>query len=229
VSPARVLILSSSGELPGSPVEAKNKQENSGSDTTPSQGPEVEEWVVDDSVSEHGPDVVDEPLGAVDPADTDALAETEDEKSKVSSVLVHEDHPVATGLGDTAHTEDEPEQTVEEHDEVLPLSEGGELVQDGRGDGLDDAELAVHSQSDEHEEEEDGPERRDGKESDSLGVGDEGKTKLFINDLVDRLVQNKSHVSQDGEDHEPSKDGSGAVCDGYDHGVTKAVVLELVV
>ena len=38
--------------------------------------------------------------------------------------------------------------------------------------------LAVHSQSDEHEEEEDGPEGRDGKERHSLGVGNEGQTKF---------------------------------------------------
>ena len=155
-------------------------QEYSRGNATPCKGPEVEEWVVYYPVSEHGPDVVDESPGSVDPANTDALTETEDKQGKVSSVLVHEDNPVATGLGDAAETEDESEETVNENDKVLPLTQRGNFIKDCGGDGLDDAELAVHSEGDKHEEEEDGPKRGDWQECDGLGVGNEGKTKLCI-------------------------------------------------
>lgn len=183
MGPGWELVIASSREFPGCPVEAKNKQEYTGSDTAPAKRPEVEEWMIDDPVTEHGPDVVDEPPGSVDPADTDALTETEDEQGKVSGVLVHENNPVSTSLGDATQTEDEPHETVGEDDEMLLLTEGGELVNDGSGDGLDDAELAVHSEGYEHEEEEDGPERRDWQEGHSLRVSNEGKTKFCIGEM----------------------------------------------
>lgn len=62
--------------------------------------------------------------------------------------------------------------------------------------------LSPQSQEDEHEEEEQRPERWDGKQSEGFWVGHEGQPWAVVSDLRHGDVQVVRHEAQDGENDE---------------------------
>ena len=81
-------------------------------------------------------------------------------------------------LSDTGESKEVHDDAGHQHDYRLAVPQGvGELVDDGGDHSLHDGELAVETEGEQHEEEEDGPEGRDRHEGHCLGVGDEGQTK----------------------------------------------------
>ena len=79
--------------------------------------------------------------------------------------------------------------------------------------------LGSQAQEDEHEEEQDGPEGRDGQQSEGFWVGHEGQPRAVVRHLGHGHVERVRHEAQDGEDDEAGVHAGGAVGDADDDAV----------
>lgn len=79
--------------------------------------------------------------------------------------------------------------------------------------------LCTQPQEDEHKEEENRPQWRDGEQGESLRVGNKGQAWPMVSHLGDIHTQVVGHEAQDGEDDEASIDAGSTVRDADDDAV----------
>lgn len=79
--------------------------------------------------------------------------------------------------------------------------------------------LCTQPQEDEHKEEENGPQWRDGEQGEGLRVGNEGQARPMVSHLGDIHTQVVGHETQDGEDNKASIDAGSTVGDADDDAV----------
>ena len=59
----------------------------------------------------------------------------------------------------------------------------GQEVDDGGDDGLEDSELGAQTEREEHDEEQNRPERSDGQSSNGSRISDESQSRSLINQI----------------------------------------------
>lgn len=101
------------------------------------------------------------------------------------------------------------------------------LVDDGRVDGFDSAQLASDSEHEHHEEEENRPDLRHRHVQHRFWVRHEGQRRAGLHHITDRHVHALRQESEHGEHDEAGKHGSEEVGDRDVKRVDVAVVVEL--
>ena len=81
--------------------------------------------------------------------------------------------------------------------------------------------LAVQTEEDDHYEEENGPEGREGHLRDSLGVGYEGETWSRLCNFAHTHALFVRHEAEDGEDDEAGEEARAAVGASENHRISK--------
>ena len=85
------------------------------------------------------------------------------------------------------------------------------------------AHLAIQTKQDDHDEEEDGPEGRQGHLRNGLGVGDEGETGSRLGHVTDVDALLVRHEAEHGEDDEAGEEARAAVGAGENHRIPAKV------
>ena len=111
----------------------------------------------------------------------------------------------------------------------LQLPEVGHEVEDASEDGLNDGELGVEAQGEEHGKEEDGPQCGQWQAGHQVWVRLESQACPGLCNIFHLHPKLCRHESKDGEDGEAGGEGGHAVADADYHGVPQDVVVELVV
>ena len=105
----------------------------------------------------------------------------------------------------------------------------GHEVEDASEDGLNDGELRVEAQGEEHGKEEDGPQRGQGQPGHEVWISFKSQARPGLCHVFDLDPEFCGHEPEDGEDGEAGGEGGHAVANAHDHGVPQDVVVELVV
>ena len=117
------------------------------------------------------------------------------------------------------------------HHDIRPViaPEFWELIQKNCDNSLRGRDLSSKAQQEQHEEEQNTPERGNWHLRHSLWVGYEGQPDPLGHHLVHGGVLEVGHVADDSEDDKPGKDTGHTVTTGHDDGVSEDVVVEVIV
>ena len=105
----------------------------------------------------------------------------------------------------------------------------GHEIEDASEDGLNDGELRVEAQGEEHGKEEDGPQGGQRQPGHQVWVSLKSQARPGLRHIFHLDTKFCGHEPKDGEDGEAGGEGGHAVADADDHGVAQDVVVELVV
>ena len=145
-------------------------------------------------------------------------------------MVVHQLQHVHPTLGDHEETT-EVHEAADAEGQPLPVlpSQRRELVLKNGDDGLRGGELGAETKGEKHQEEEDGPEGRDGHPGHGLRISNERQSSSLGGNIFDRDAQLVGHVTDDAKDDKSSEEACDAIAHSHEQGISEDVVVELVV
>ena len=191
----------------------------------------ADEPVVADPVPDHLLDAAVQPPRPEHPADGDGLEEdAPQQRHAAGRVEVHQLEDVDAVPGDHGQPQQEHEHRHAQG-ELLPvrLQGLGPVVHQPGHEALHAAELGVDAEGEQHDEEEEGPERGGRHGEHHLGVHQEGEPGPGLDHVPHLHPLGVRHVAQDGEDHHGGEEGGEGVDAADEDRVLVTVVVELVV
>ena len=156
--------------------------------------------------------------------------DTPQQRHATGRVEVHQLEHIDTVPGDHGQAQDEHEHGHGEG-ELLPvrLEDVRPVVHETSHQRLHTTELRVDAQGEQHDEEEEGPERRGSDGQHHLRVHEECQARTTLHHVLHLHTLGGGHVAQDREDDDSREEAGEGVDTADEDGVLVTVVVELVV
>ena len=124
-----------------------------------------------------------------------------------------------TYVGGERESEQKEDDAQHHHSKEFVVAQLHEAVHERRGDRFDKHELRVHAQGEQHQEKQDGPQRRNRQLRHGIRVHDKGQGGSGFCDVLDRHTHQLGEGAQVGENDEARKDTGCTVADSYSYSV----------